>query len=56
MLTSSSSNHEVSLSNLDVSQVAWTVLRWSAGIGIGLSAWGWSVLSRIDTLSRDFAD
>lgn len=40
MLTSSS-HQDGSLGTLDLSQVAWIVVKWSAGIGIGLSAWGW---------------
>lgn len=40
MLTSSS-HHDDSSSNLDKTQIAWNVLKWTAGIGIGLSAWGW---------------
>jgi hypothetical protein len=42
MLTSSS-HHDDSSSSLDKGQIAWIVLRWIAGIGIGLSAWGWYV-------------
>jgi hypothetical protein len=42
MLISSSHNDDSS-STLDKGQIAWIVLRWTAGIGIGLSAWGWSV-------------
>ena len=42
MLTSSS-HHDDASSNLDKGEIAWIVLKWTAGIGIGLSAWGWSV-------------
>jgi hypothetical protein len=42
MLTSLS-HHDDSSSNLDKGEIAWIVLKWTAGIGIGLSAWGWSV-------------
>jgi hypothetical protein len=42
MLTTSS-HHDDSSSTLDKSEIAWIVLKWTAGIGIGLSAWGWLV-------------
>jgi hypothetical protein len=42
MLTSSS-HHDDSSSSLDKGEIAWIVLKWTAGIGIGLSAWGWLV-------------
>jgi hypothetical protein len=42
MLTTSL-HHDDSSSTLDKGEIAWFVLKWTAGIGIGLSAWGWSV-------------
>lgn len=54
MLTASSHQND-SAQGLEASRIAWTVLKWSAGIGIGLSAWGWYVGSSFLPSGQDEA-